>query len=75
MEQLKRVLGLHLEDAFRAQWAALRAMELELNATERRYMEIRVKRPVMGEMSQDEIDDLRNTKNEMLPPSLSGTRE
>lgn len=49
-----------LEAAFHAEWAALRAMEPELNAAERRYMEVRMKRPVMPEMTSEEIDAMRS---------------
>lgn len=61
-----------LEAAFHTEWAALRAMEPEHNAAERRYMDAKIKRPVMGEMTSEEVDALRKTpvaELSKLPPS------
>lgn len=65
-------LVVELETAFYAEWAALRSLEPVLNAAERRYMEIRARRPVMGEMTPEEVERLRNTTVAdlaKLPPS------
>ncbi|WP_156388954.1 hypothetical protein [Mesorhizobium sp. Root695] len=61
-----------LEAAFHAEWAALRAMEPDLNAAELRYMQIKGRRPVLGEMTPEENERLRKTAVadlSKLPPS------
>ncbi|QKC91027.1 hypothetical protein EB230_23425 [Mesorhizobium sp. NZP2234] len=61
-----------LEAAFHAEWAALRAMEPAVNAAERRYMDSTGWRPVMGEMTPEEVETLRKTAVAdlaKLPPS------
>lgn len=61
-----------LEAAFHAEWAALRAMEPDLNAAELRYMQIKGRRPVLGEMTPEENERLRKTAGadlSKLPPS------
>ncbi|RUU93370.1 hypothetical protein EOB59_03460 [Mesorhizobium sp. M7A.F.Ca.MR.176.00.0.0] len=63
---------LELEAAFHSEWAKLRALEPELNAAELRYYDLKVKPPVMGEMTPEEDDRLRNTTVAdlaKLPPS------
>ncbi|PZV36758.1 hypothetical protein [Mesorhizobium kowhaii] len=50
-----------LEAAFHAEWATLRSLEPALNAAELRYMAVRSKRPVMGEMTAEELETLRKT--------------
>ncbi|MER8397457.1 hypothetical protein [Mesorhizobium sp. M1348] len=50
-----------LEAAFHAEWATLRSLEPALNAAELRYMAVRGKRPVMGEMTAEEVETLRKT--------------
>lgn len=61
-----------LEAAFHAEWAALRAMEPALNAAEVRYMDLKGRRPVMAEMTPEEVERLRQTTVAdvaKLPPS------
>lgn len=61
-----------LEAAFHAEWKKLRALEPALNAAEQRYFDIKGRRPVMGEMTAEEVERIRRTAVAdlaELPPS------
>ncbi|BCG80100.1 hypothetical protein [Mesorhizobium sp. 113-3-3] len=61
-----------LEAAFHEEWRTLRTMEPALNEAEKNYWAFRVQRPVMGEMTDEEIKRLHATPVgdlANLPPS------
>lgn len=50
-----------LEAAFNAGWAALRALEPALTAAERLLIDLLGPRPVIGELTDEEVETLRST--------------